>query len=603
MDNLKKAAFDIFEPKICEDVVSWAEKNVYIPNQVSPFAGYFDRKINPYLIEPLNNFQNGKIQKQVFVFASQTGKSTLMHIALLYLIKNAPVPIMYLMPSDATARQISKERIQPMMESSPTLKELIPRNQDDFTNLSFKLDDCYVHLSGSSSANKLSSFPCSTIFFDECDKASVRNRNESGAIQLSANRLKAYSDKKKFVLASTPTIDDGQETIWHHLKNSTFKLFNVPCPSCGKLHPIQFEKSSEAFWIKYDKILNDNGDIIIPDTIKTSRLICPSCKFEIKTDEEKNEMISDSRSKWISTNPFAEESNQGYNLNSIYSSYISLQDASRLFLEAKNADTLQDFRNGFCALPWKHHVEELPDIIKLRELEGEYPRGVVPKESFVVITLDFMKYEIFGIVSAHTSEGMMFIVDNFRCETFEQVDVIKKKYSADYVACDAQYQTDYVLQKLQERGNRFLAIRAFNKMNGKFDIVSVNAFTGQTDKSQGRGYVREFRINSIYWKRVFMKMRNKNIDGLYVYSNADVLLYRHMLSEVEVERSDKNGRTIFEMKQIGENHFLDCIYYNIALGYFFRRTTSFDNKQLEKQTKRKKRVPLSEKHFPDSPSI
>jgi hypothetical protein len=602
MDSLSKTALDIFTPKIDEDVVTWSERNVYLPSQISPFAGYFDRNLNPYLIEPLNNFADSSIDKMTFCFASQTGKSTLMHIALLYLIANAPKPMLYLMPSDATARQISKERIQPMMMSSPTLSELIPSNQDDFTNLSFKLDDCYVHLSGSSSANKLASFPCGTIMFDECDKASVRNRNEAGAIQLAQNRIKAFGRDKLFVLASTPTIDDGQETIWHHLKNSTFKLFNVPCPSCDAMHPIQFEKSSDAFWIKYDKKTNDNGDVIVSDTIQTSRLICPSCKHEISTDEQKNEMIRDPRSKWIASNPYASESNQGYQLNSIYSSYISLQDASRLFLEAKNADTLQDFRNGFCALPWRHHVEELPDVIKLRELECEYPRGVIPKESFVVITLDFMKYEIFGVVAAHTSEGMCHIIDNFRCETFEQVDVIKEKYSAEYVACDAQYQTDYVLQKLHERGNRFLAIRAFNKMNGKFDIVPVDAFTGQTEKKSRRGVVREFRINSIYWKRVFMKLRNRNLDGLYVYSNADVLLFRHMLSEVEVESTDKNGRTIFEMKQIGENHWLDCIYYNLALGYFFRRTTSFDNKQLQKQTKRKRR-PLSESHSIEAPII
>ena len=71
-----------------------------------------------------------------------------------------------------------------------------------------------------------------------------------------------------------------------------------------------------------------------------------------------------------------------------------------------------------------------------------------------------------------------------------------------------------------------------------------------------------------------MKLRNRTIDGLHLYSNADVLLYRHLVSEVEVEKTDKNGRTIFEMKQIGENHWMDCIYYNLALGYFFRKLAS-----------------------------
>jgi hypothetical protein len=67
-----------------------------------------------------------------------------------------------------------------------------------------------------------------------------------------------------------------------------------------------------------------------------------------------------------------------------------------------------------------------------------------------------------------------------------------------------------------------------------------------------------------------------------------------LLSEVEIEKTDKNGRTIYEMKQIGENHWSDCIYYNLALGYFFRKTTSFDNKNLEKQIQKRKRIPMSE---------
>ena len=337
MNALSQTALEIFEPKIEESVVDWAEKNIYLPSQISPFAGFFDSRLSPYLIEPLNNFADKQINKMAFCFASQTGKSSLMHCALLYLISQPdPNPVLYLMPSDATARQISKERIQPMMESSPTLSELIPSNRDDFTNLSFKLADCYVHLSGSSSANKLASFPCGTIFFDECDKASVRNRNEAGAIQLAQNRIKAFGEEKLFVLASTPTIDDGQETIWHHLRQSTFKFFNVPCPECGELHPIQFEKSADAFWIKFDKKTNDNGEVIIPETIQTTRMICPSCKYEIRTDEEKNAMIADPRAKWIASNPYASESDQGYHLNSIYSNWISMKDASRLFLEANN---------------------------------------------------------------------------------------------------------------------------------------------------------------------------------------------------------------------------------------------------------------------------
>ena len=118
MSVLKKSALDVLRPPEKLSVTEWAEKHIYIPKEVSPYAGYFRAGFNKYLNEPLNQFGNKRTNRLTICFASQTGKTTLMHIGLLYVVTKTPKPVLYLMPSDQSAEQISKERIQPMMRAS-----------------------------------------------------------------------------------------------------------------------------------------------------------------------------------------------------------------------------------------------------------------------------------------------------------------------------------------------------------------------------------------------------------------------------------------------------------------------------------------------------
>jgi phage terminase large subunit GpA-like protein len=593
MSVLKKSACNIFAPKLKETVSEWAEKHIYIPKEVTPYAGYFRPGFNKYITEPLDQFGNKSTDRLTICFASQTGKTTLMHIGLLFVVTKTPKPVLYLMPSDGSARQISKERIQPMMRASAEVSQILPENPDNFSILSYNLKTCNVHLGGSGSAGKLASFPCAVVCFDECDKAEVRNKNEAGAIQLASNRVKAYGSSKLFVLASTPTVDDGAETIFHHLKQSTFKTFRVPCLKCNEMAEIGFGKDEEKFWVKWDKQIN-GGELDISGTAKTARLVCPYCGYEVKEVAEKNKMVAHEKSHWESTNPLASEAHQGYHLNSLYSSYISIQEASRLFLEAKSTHQLQDFVNSFQAMPWKHGTEDLPDIIKMKELEGEFARGEIPPDCIVLLTCDVQKYEFYWMVTAHSKNAEVFIVDYGRADNFQDLQNIFNRYECDYAGVDSQYNTGWVLQNVKKCGRKWFAVRGYQTLQGNINIVQVNVTDGGKDK---HGQVTRFDINNSHYKRILVRLRNKNLDGLVIHRNADALLYRHLLSEVEIELKDKNGRTQYEFKQIDrENHWFDCLNYGLAIGHFMR--TSRSGEKVSRQHNYNKR-PLSESHIPE----
>lgn len=593
MANLLNDALTVFTPKLEETVSEWAEKNIYIPKEVTPYAGYFRAGFNKYLTEPLNQFGNKKTDRLTVCFASQTGKTTLMHIGLLYVVTKTPKPVLYLMPSDGSARQISKERIQPMMRASAEVSKVLPDNPDNFTILTYNLKTCHVHLGGSGSAGKLASFPCAVVCFDECDKADVKNKNEAGAIQLASNRIKAYGSSKLFVLASTPTVDDGAETIFHHLKQSTYKTYRVPCLNCSELAEIGFAPEEEKFWVKWEKVTH-SGELDITGTAKTARLVCPYCSHEIKDITEKNKMVAHERAEWVATNPLASEEHQGYHLNSLYSSYITIQESARLFLEAKSTHQLQDFVNSFQAMPWKHGTEDLPDIIRLKELEGEFARGEIPSDCIVLLTCDVQKYEFYWLITAHSKKREVFIVDYGRADNFGDLQNIFNRYECDYAGVDSQYNTAWVLQNLLKLGRKWFAVRGYKELQGNIKIVQVNATDGGTDK---HGQVTRFDINNSHYKRILVRLRNQNLEGLVIHKNADALLYRHLLSEVEIELKDKNGRIQYEFKQIDrENHWFDCLNYGLAIGHFMRTSRTAENINR----KRDERIlPISERHKPE----
>ena len=96
----------------------------------------------------------------------------------------------------------------------------------------------------------------------------MKNQNEAEGNTIGSS-IKAYGSSKLFVLASTPTVDDGAETITHHLKQSSFKTHLVQKSlKCGELAEIGFAKDEGKFSVEWGKV-ESGGVIDVASTIKT----------------------------------------------------------------------------------------------------------------------------------------------------------------------------------------------------------------------------------------------------------------------------------------------------------------------------------------------
>ena len=375
-------AFRFFEPKENLSPVEFHSKYTFISSEVSKYSGYFNPRFNSYICEPLNSFDDPSINELIIQWGSQTGKSYLLSLGMIYKIWKSNTNCLYLLPSDQTAKQMVRERILPMMKNNPKILELFPEDEDLITLQNMKLKNCNLHFNGSGNANKLAGFS-GVVIGDECQKWESKSKAESGAVSLAKQRVKSLSKADQlFVLSSTPTIEDGVESITYHLDRSDYRKYFIKCLKCGEFNKISFQEDGTDFYVKFKNEKFENGHRNMNLATSSARLVCSCCGAEFD-DADKNKMVNDPSSHWRATNDLADSTIRGYQLSSLYSYYFTLGDAVKTFLESKESiSSLQNFMNGCMGIEWKDKQIDTPDLISLKDLEGE-----LKEENYQIIIL------------------------------------------------------------------------------------------------------------------------------------------------------------------------------------------------------------------------
>jgi hypothetical protein len=586
-------AYTFFTPKEDLTPVEFNAKYTYISSEVSSYSGFFNPNFNRYLLEPLNAFDEPSINKITLMWGSQLGKSFLLTLGALFRIWKYNSNILYVLASDVQSKQLVRERFLPLMRKNKLITELLPDNEDLITLQNMQLKNCTLHFNGSGNASKLAGFSCPVVLGDEVEKWDSRSKKESGAISLSMQRIKSYSKAEQlFVLSSTPTIEeDNIENIYYHYKRSDQRKYYVECLECGEFAKIGFKENNEDFHIDFENAKFEDGSRNYNVACKSARLVCPHCNAKFDNNQ-KNQMVNSSSSFWRADNELADESSRGYQLNSIYSYYVTLGDAVKTFLEGKESiNGLMNFNNGFMGMPFKNRIIKAPDLIQLKSLECEYVKGEKPRNTaFSLLIADVQKYHLYYMILSITSEGFIHIVENSKATGFEMLKAEKENYNCEYCLVDSRYQTSEVIANLAELGKDWIAVRAFEKLpnNAFHDIVLVDSVSGQRAKGGRVNKVNEFRINLEHYKSLFFRMRNQELPNLQIYKDFDNELAKHLLGEVQVEKMDRNGKRKIVFEALYPRiDYLDCCVYGLAFSYFLRGTRAYRHLNPEAEGTRK----------------
>lgn len=359
-------------------VSEWADEHRFLSQRASAEPGRWRTSRTPYLKQIMDDLSATSIvEKIVFVAGAQVGKTEAGNNWIGYVMDVAPGPMLAVQPTVDIAKRFSKQRLQPLIDESPRLREKVrpARERDSGNTLTSKeFVGGLLLLAGANSSAGLRSMPIRNLFLDEVDAYPGDVDGEGDPVSLAEARTRTFA-RRKMLLTSTPTLA-GTSRIWREWESSNQQRFQVPCPECGGLQPIT-----------WPQIRWDSDDLDQPPV-----LICSHCGVGIE-ERHKTKMLSNGA--WIPENP--ESKIHGYHLSSLYSplGWFSWTDARAMWLRAQgNQEAMRVFVNTVLGECWAERGDA-PDWEDLYNRREDYAIGTPPvKIAFLTCGVDVQQDRI-----------------------------------------------------------------------------------------------------------------------------------------------------------------------------------------------------------------
>jgi phage terminase large subunit GpA-like protein len=268
--------------------------------------------------------------------------------------------MMAIQPTVEMAKRNSKQRIDPLIEESEVLRELVsnPRSRDSGnTVLAKEFPGGILVMTGANSAVGLRSMAARYLFFDEIDGYPGDVDGEGDPVNLALARARTFARRKVFMV-STPKIS-GLSRIEAAYAESDQRHYWVPCPDCGEYQVFKF---AQLTWPKGQP--------------EKAVYACEHCGAAIE-NHRKQGMLA--RGVWRAEDK-GDGKTAGFHLSSLYSpvGWFSWADAARIFEQAKrDPSLLQVFVNTVLGETWTEQGEA-PDWRRLYDRRESYPVGTVP---------------------------------------------------------------------------------------------------------------------------------------------------------------------------------------------------------------------------------
>ena len=365
------------EPRL--KVSAWADKRRRLPSKSSAEPGPWRTSRTPYLREPMDGMSaDSPLEEVILMWAAQIGKSEGILNVLGYIMEHAPGPTMLVQPTVEVAKRFSRQRVTPMIESTPSLRGKVADIKSRDAKSSMLTKDFMggvLILTGANSAVGLRSMPARYLLLDEIDGYPVDVDGEGDPISLAEARQRTFARRKRLKV-STPTLA-GTSAIEAAYDSSDQRLYFVPCPHCGTFQVLEFERLT---WTKLG--------------LKPSQAVyvCVSCDSRIE-EHHKSEMLA--RGEWRATAISQDPRVQGYHLSALYSPVglgLSWGDIAKQFIKVKkDPEKLRVFTNTVLAETWRDRGEA-PEWERLYQRREAYALGTVPRGGlFLTAGVDVQK--------------------------------------------------------------------------------------------------------------------------------------------------------------------------------------------------------------------
>jgi phage terminase large subunit GpA-like protein len=369
-------------------VSEWADAHRMLSSEASAEPGQWRTSRVPYMRAIMDALSPSNPTERVVVMkgAQLAGTEAILN-ALGYLIHYAPGPALLVQPTVEVAQRFSKQRLTPMIEATPVLKERVreARSRDSGNTILVKqFPGGLVIITGANSAAGLRSMPIRYLECDEIDEYPGDVEGQGDPISLAEKRTSTFANRK-VLLVSTPTLK-GFSRIEAEFAVSDQRRYFIRCPFCGHWDSI-----------RWPRIRWDEGR---PETV---HLLCAQCDGVIE-ERMKGELLG--AGEWRATAQ-GDGHTAGFHLSGLYSplGWVSWERIVREFLEAdaaaKRGDVtlLKTWINTRLGEAWEERGEAVePEAILARaeRYAAEVPNGVGVLVASVDVQGDRLEAQVMG---------------------------------------------------------------------------------------------------------------------------------------------------------------------------------------------------------------
>ena len=344
-------------------VSEWAEQNRMLTSRGSAEPGKWANGRTPYLTEVMDCLSpSNRARRVVFMKGAQIGATESGNNWIGFAIQHAPAAMLAVQPTVELAKRFSRQRIDPLLESTPILRALVsPAKERDSGNtmLSKDFPGGILVMTGANSAVGLRSMSARYLFLDEVDAYPGDVEGEGDPIALAEARARTFGARRKVFLVSTPTIA-GQSRIEREYEASDQRRYFVPCPHCLTMQ-----------WLQFDRLRWDKGQ---PATVA---YVCEDCETPIP-ERHKTAMLANG--EWRGTAIAQDQHTVGFHISALYSpvGWLSWEQIARDWEAAQGDDrAIKTFKNTVLGETWQERGDA-PDWQRLYDRREEWPRGTVP---------------------------------------------------------------------------------------------------------------------------------------------------------------------------------------------------------------------------------
>jgi len=327
---------DYLKPQPLKTVSEYVDNHLQLPPPAN-FSGAYTVRKTPYAKEIMDEMSPTSPTTEIVIcMGTQMSKTQVELNAVAYYLKHDPTSILFAQSNKTEMKLFYAQRIKPMIDHNPELRELVSRSTLDI----IEFPGGYIKMASGEAANSLKSIMARVVILDEYDGWPDNVEGQGSGKSIAEKRAMTYGDRRKIIISSTPTNQNSK--ILALLESTDQRHYFVQCPHCNQWIEFEWEH------FRWDA---DGEDV------SHAWYECQLCHGVIE-DYQKEDLLSEG--VWKPTNTKKTDPRSvGFWVPGTYSPFTSWHDIVVEYLKAKarlekgKDGDMTSFYNNVLALPYE----------------------------------------------------------------------------------------------------------------------------------------------------------------------------------------------------------------------------------------------------------